>query len=393
MTRKLKRILLICGILAGSVLLAALMSTMRKEPPRKDVEKQPMLVEVVEVEPVSGRFEIRSQGVVRPVTETVLSAEVSGAIVEISPGFLAGGVFEADEVLLRIDPTNYAVAVKQAEALVKQRQIEYDGASKLRSQGYRAESEYASAAAALASAEAELVRAKRNLERTAIRLPYDGIVRSKDADVGQFVNPGTRLGVTFATDYAEVRLPLTDEDLAFVDLPYATVVGAPGEATGPGVTLSAVQRGRQTQWPARIVRSEGVVDENSRVTYAVARIADPYRLRSDGAPLPVGTFVSASIDGSATDDLLRVPRYALRGSDQLLFVDEDDILRIRSVQVVRADAEYAYLGQGARSGERVIVTTLESPINGMLVRTMEAPAPDEEAADGKLASKGGEPEQ
>ena len=387
MSRKLKRILLIGGILVGSVVLAALMSTMRKEPPRKEVENQPLLVEVVEVEPVSASFTIRSQGVVRPVTETVLSAEVSGAIVEISPTFVPGGIFEAGEVLLRIDPTNYSVAVRQAEALVKQRQIEYDGASKLRSQGYRAESEYASAAAALASAEAELVRARRNLERTEIRLPYDGIVRSKDADIGQFVSTGTRLGVTFATDIAEVRLPLTDRDLAFVDLPYATEITVAGEGSGPVVTLSAVQRGRPTEWPARIVRSEGIVDENSRVTYAVARVEDPYRLRSDGDALPVGSFVSARIDGRSTDGLLRVPRYALRGSDQLLFVDDNNILRIRNVTVVRADADYAYLSAGAASGDRVIITTLESPINGMLVRTMdEAPAASD-AADEKLASK------
>ena len=378
---------MIFGILTGSVVLAALMSTMREEPPRKDVDTQPLLVETVEVEPVSEQFTIRSQGVVRPVTETVLSAEVSGAIVEISPRFLAGGVFRAGEVLLRIDPTNYAVAVKQADALVKQRKIEYEGASKLRSQGYRAESEYASSVAALASAEAELVRARRNLERTEIRLPYDGIVRSKDADIGQFVNPGTRLGVTFATDYAEVRLPLTDQDLAFVDLPYAADIAASDGSTGPLVTLSAVQRGRQAEWSAQIVRSEGVVDENSRVTYAVARIADPYRMQSDGDPLPVGTFVSASISGAAADGLLKVPRYALRGSDQLLFVDGDNVLRIRNVQVVRADARYAYLGAGASEGDRVIITTLESPINGMLVRTTADPQPVDEDSDEKVASK------
>jgi hypothetical protein len=212
-------------------------------------------------------------------------------------------------------------------------------------------------------------------------------VRSKDADIGQFVSTGTRLGVTFATDIAEVRLPLTDRDLAFVDLPYATEITVAGEGSGPVVTLSAVQRGRPTEWPARIVRSEGIVDENSRVTYAVARVEDPYRLRSDGDALPVGSFVSARIDGRSTDGLLRVPRYALRGSDQLLFVDDNNILRIRNVTVVRADADYAYLGAGAASGDRVIITTLESPINGMLVRTMdEAPAASD-AADEKLASK------
>ena len=373
MSRKAKRIVLIAGILLLASVVSLLLSSMRKEPPKKPVENLAMLVEVVELEPVDARFPVRSQGTVRPRTETVLSSEVSGAIVEISRKFVAGGVFDADEVLMRIDPTNYRVAVTQAEALVRQRQIEYEGAKKLRTQGFRAESEYASAAAALATAEADLVRAKRNLERTFIRLPYAGMVRSKGADLGQFVNQGTRLGVTFAIDYAEVRLPLTDRDLAFVDLPYAAEITATAETSGPGVVLSAEQRGRIVDWPATIVRSEGVVDESSRVTYAVAKVVDPYALGTGHPPLPMGTFVTATIEGVAMQGLLRVPRHALHGSDQLLFVDDESRLRIRNVGIVRADAEYAYINAGAEAGERVIVTALESPINGMPVRTADEP--------------------
>lgn len=384
MSRKVERIALIVAILLVAVVGALMLSFLRKEPPKKPVENLAMLVEVAELEPVDARFPVRSQGTVRPRTETILSAEVSGAVVEISPKFIPGGVFDANEVLLRIDPTNYDVAVTQAEALVRQRRIEYDGAKKLRTQGYRAESEYASAAAALATAEADLVRAKRNLERTYIRLPYAGMVRSKEADLGQFVNPGTRLGVTFATDYAEVRLPLTDRDLAFVNLPYASEITATAETRGPDVSLSAEQRGRPVEWQARIVRSEGVVDENSRVTYAVAKVEDPYALHSDHVPLPMGTFVTASIEGVAIEGLLRVPRHALHGSNQLLFVDDENTLRIRNVSIVRADAEYAYIGGGAEAGERVILTAMESPINGMPVRTTA-----EQASDGeKIAAKG-----
>ena len=156
------RKLLIFGILAAAVAVAVFMAQLRPEPPKKeDVELDP-LVEVLVLETMTANFEVSSQGTVSPRTETVLSAEVQGTITSISPKFIAGGVFDANEVLMRIDPTNYTVALKQAEALVKQRQIEYDGASKLRSQGYRAEAEYASAVAALATAEAELVRARRS---------------------------------------------------------------------------------------------------------------------------------------------------------------------------------------------------------------------------------------
>ncbi len=363
------RILLILGIPALAIVTAVAMVGLREDPPKKQQVELDPLVDVVVLKKMTTNFAVRSQGTVQPRTETVLSAEVSGTISSISPKFIAGGVFQANEVLMRIDPTNYEVAVDQAEALVLQRQIEYDGAKKLKSQGYRAEAEFASAAAALATAKAEQVRAKRNLERTFIRLPYEGIVRSKDSDVGQFVSPGTRLGVTFATDFAEVRLALTDLDLAFVSLPDAADIAESGGADGPDVVLSAVRKGQATEWPAKIVRTEGVVDEKSRVTYAVARIDDPYRLHSDGPALPVGTFVSAEIKGAVVENIIRIPRSVVRGSDKLVLVDDQNILRIRQMDVIRSDADFIYVSDDGLAGARVVQTALETPVNGMSVRT------------------------
>jgi len=367
------RKLLILGILVAAVVVAVVLLQLRPEPPKKDTVELDPLVEVMVLEHMTANFEIRSQGTVLPRTETILSAEVSGTITSISPDFIAGGVFGHSEVLMRIDPTNYEVALTQAEALVKQRTIEFEGAKKLRSQGYRAEAEFASAAAALATAEAESVRANRNLERTFIRLPYEGIVRAKETDLGQFVNPGTRLGVVFATDFAEVRLPLTDRDLAFVDLPNATSSAPTSKSEGPSVVLTAVQNGRPTEWSARIVRTEGVVDEKSRVTYVVARVSDPYCRRSECDALPVGTFVTAKIAGAAANNVFQIPRTVVRGSDELLFVDEENTLRIRTVDIVRSDSQYIYVASDAQPGERVVVTALETPVNGMRVRTSDRP--------------------
>jgi RND family efflux transporter MFP subunit len=383
MSFKVKRIILIVSIFAAAVGTAFLLGKTKPPPETKTPEDVNLLVEVMDLEQTTVNFTVTSQGTVRPRTETVLSAEVAGSIVSVSPNFVAGGVFARDEVLMRIDPVNYEVALKQAEALVEQRQIEFDGAEKLRSQGYRAESEYASAAAALASANAELVRAQRNLERTYIRLPYDGMVRAKEADLGQYVNVGSRLGVTFATDFAEVRLPLTESDLAFVDLPQPGQMLGPDD--GPGATLTARHRGLTGEWPARITRTEGVVDERNRVSYAIARIDDPYALRRGndaGLPLPIGTFVGALVEGTTVDGIIRVPREALRGNSQLMFIDDEKRLRIRQVEILRADAEYAYLSGGAEAGERIILTAIESPVNGMRLRTsddpVETPAEEEE---------------
>jgi len=380
-----RKFVLMPGIIVVALALSIGMSQLKPEQPKRDDEKFDLLVEVLPLEVSTESFRIGSQGTVRPRTQTVLSAEVTGSIVNISPKFVAGGVFGNGEVLMRIDPTNYTVAVDKAEALVKQRQIEYDGAKKLLSQGYRAESEFASAAAALASAQAELVRARRNLERTFIRLPYEGMVLSKDTDIGQFVNPGSQLGITFATDLAEVRLPLTDLDLAFVDIPNATEIAETGSVDGPKVKLSAVQKGEHVEWDAQIVRSEGVVDERSRVTYAVAQIADPYYLHSEGTPLPVGTFVAASISGSTVLDVIRIPRTALRGSNQVLIVDDENTIEIRTVDVIRSDNLYAYVSGGVSAGERITTTAIEAPVNGMPVRTAESVA--EGDGDEQIASR------
>ncbi len=366
----MKRFALIAAILIGAVAVFFAMLQLKPEPPKNERVDLDPLVEVLELETMTANFEVSSQGTVRPRTETVLSAEVSGTITRISPKFIAGGVFDRNETLMRIDPTNYEVAVRQAEALVRQRQIEYDGALKLRTQGYRAEAELASAEAALATAKAELTRANRNLERTYIRLPYAGLVRAKETDLGQFVNPGTRLGVVFATDYAEIRLPLTDRDLAFVDLPSALeITSSGGSESGPRVMLSATQKGQLRHWDAQIVRTEGVVDEKSRVTYVVARVEDPYALAGDGVPLPVGTFVSATISGAAAENIIRVPRAVVRGVDELLFLNAENKIEIRQVNIVRSDADFSYVGSGAVPGERVVVSAIEAPINGMLVRT------------------------
>lgn len=385
-----RKFVVIPGILLVAFGLMIALSKFKPEPPKKDNETLDLLVEILPLEVSAQQFTISSQGTVRPRTQTILSAEVSGSIVSISPKFTAGGVFEKGESLMRIDPSNYAVAVERAEALVFQRQIEFDGAKKLRSQGYRAESEFASAAAALASAKADLVNAQRNLERTFIRLPYEGIVLSKNADLGQFVNPGTQLGITFATDVAEIRLPLTDQDLAFVNLPNTVDIAATGGAEGPQVILSAVRKGKLTEWRARIVRSEGVVDERSRVTYAVAQIDDPYQLHGDGVPLPIGTFVAANIEGSNSVEVIRVPRSALRGSDQVLVVDRENKIDIRTVDVVRSDARFAYIRDGVSAGERITTTAIEAPSNGMSVRTVESASIESVDNDGPIAAPSGE---
>ncbi len=169
-------------------------------------------------------------------------------------------------------------------------------------------------------------------------------------------------------------MPLTDTDLAFVDLPNTGEMTSSAAVAGPVVTLSATQKGRLVEWEAIVVRTEGVVDEKSRVTYVVARVDDPYGLHQDRPQLPVGTFVSATIEGTVAENIVRVPRAVVRGSDQVVFVDDENRIEVRTIDIARADADFVYVRGGASPGDRIVLTALESPINGMAVRTTQSGA-------------------
>ncbi len=387
MSFKAKRILLIFTILVVTAGLQFLMVSNKKPPESKPIEDVAPLVEVLELAPTQVQFTVESQGTVRPAVTTELSAEVTGAIVEISPAFVAGGVFKAGETLLRIDPALYNAAVAQSQAVLTQRQIEFDGIKNLGAKNYRSKIDLAAAEAALEGAKADVVRARRDLNKTRVRLPYDGIVREKVADIGQFVNAGARLATTFSTEIVEIRLPLSQTDQRFLSLPESgdTTEGAP-------VTLTGQYRGRPATWQGRIVRTEGVVDETNRVTYAVVQVRDPYRRDDDAqaTPLLVGTFASAQIAGLYVDDVLEVPRASVRRNGQLLFVDGEGQLRIRNVDVIRSNATTAFVAANSVDERRLVLTTIEAPINGMQVRVAgDEPAspPASGAADAPAAAQ------
>jgi RND family efflux transporter MFP subunit len=376
----IRKALLPLAILAVAAALTYAFIKLRKPPERSPVP--PTLVETVIAEVRTVTFTVVSQGTVEPRTDTLLVAEVAGRILQVAPDFVAGGFFAEGDELLVIDPVDYEAEVARAEAEVARRQTllaqEAARVEQARRDWLRMGSGEASPLTLrlpqLAEAEAEaraaaaaLERARRNLERTRIRAPYAGLVREKRADVGQYVAPGSALGRIFAIDYAEVRLPLTKDDLAFLELPPPGA--APGAAALP-VRLSARVAGRDMSWPARLVRSEGVFDERNRVAYAVARIEDPYALGGNGREaLPVGLFVRAEIAGRTHADVVVLPRQSLRPDGSVLVVVDAQI-QVRRPQVIRTDTAWIYLAGGVAAGEEICLTALEFATEGMPVRVL-----------------------
>lgn len=368
------------GVLAVGGLVALVIVKTGPERETREPERVAPLVRVIEVEPTARRLRVHSQGTVEPRTESELIPEISGRVVAVAPAFRSGGFFREGEVLLRVDPRDYNVAFERAQARLERAESEWKrDSAELERRQKLAERDYASAAqvekadtqarvsaASLREARASLDQAERDLARTEIRAPYTGRVRTATVDVGQFVNRGVAAGTIYATDYAEIRLPIHDDDLAFLDLPLWHT--GDEASVGPEVVLRARFAGAPHEWRGRVVRTEGEIDPRTRMVHVVARVDDPYQGDGGRPPLAVGLFVEAEIGGREVRDVFVLPRGALRAGNRIYVVDADGRLRIRSAALLRSSRTEAVLTSGPQAGDRVVVSPLDAPVDGMQVR-------------------------
>ena len=312
-----------------------------------------------------------------PRSETELIAEVSGRVIELSQSLVTGGFFKEDDVLLRIDPLDYEIALEQASAQVQRATSELATASKnyerQRNLSKRqstsesleddARNRLQMAEAAQREARARLASAERDLERTVVKAPYDGRVRTEQVDLGQFLNRGSRLARLYAIDAAEVRLPIKDDELAFLNISLRD--GSAWEKR-PSVSLSAEFAGAVHRWTGEIVRTEGELDPKTRMIQLVASVADPYRAGT--TPLPVGLFVDAVITGGVQPNIVRLPRGAMVSPSEVYIVDSSERLVRRTVNVLRSEGDFVYINDGLLRGDRVCLSRLATAMPGMKVR-------------------------
>jgi len=397
MNRTKSAIIGVLVVVAGVASIGLMMAN-KPLPPKKPPQATSPLVEVIVPQAEFVQFQIEAHGVVQPRTETSLVSEVSGVVIQVSEKFVAGGLFNQGEIILQIDPSDYEVSVEQSkarlagqEALLEQEkarvvqaQKEWDmtGRSRKNAPALALRKPFLlEAEANVQSAEADLKKAEQKLARTIIRSPYKGMVKAKNVDIGQFVSMGTPLGEVFAIDYAEVRLPLTDSELAFIELPKW---GEKSESSSTKVSIRANYAGNQVEWKGSVVRMEGTVDSQSRVHYIVARIPDPYGVintSEDYSPLKVGTFVTASIQGNSQEGLIKLPRNVFRDLSKVLVSDDNNQLYIRDLDIVRAESENVYVKAGLQLGDRIVTTSMPSPVQGTKVRIQGEDVEVEDTSD------------
>ena len=394
--KKWFRILLPVVVLAAGLGIGIMLMATGPEAQR---QKPPVAVPVVEVmtlTPEDFRVVVRTRGTVLPRTQSTLIPEVAGRVVWIAPTLRSGGFFEKDEELLGIDPTNYEnavtisradlararLAMAQEEAQSAQAQLDWGklGLSGDPSELTLRRPQLENARAEVAAAEARLHQAEADMSRTRIRAPYAGRVLEKQVDVGQYVSPGTVLATVYAVDYVEIRLPLTDNQTAFVDLPerYRGDDSEVARRAGSPVTLNA-RIGRDTHsWQAMLVRTDGAIDTESRQLFVVAQVDDPYSHRGDAPPLKIGQFVEAEILGHTLTNVFVLPRSALDTGNRALIVSQDRRLERRAVEVLWRDGERVVVSSGLATGERISLTPMPFATDGVVVRI-----PGEEPAAGK----------
>ena len=378
----MKQAILAILILVAAGLTVGVIMLLEPEPETVEVVPSITTIEVVEVQPKSLRLSVSSQGTVMPVTESDISMEVSGRIIEVSKNFRAGSFFKKGEVLLRIEREDYEAALAMREADLASAQLLLAQEEAMAEQALEdwatmgdgeassltlRKPQLAQAKAMVKSAEASVKRAERDLTRTEIRAPYDGLVLSKNVDLGQYVaaNPANPIARIYSTKLAEVRLPIPLQDAVFLEDP---------EQVSATVKLSRKTARGTREWTARFARLEATIDPTNRLIYAIAELDEPFNSIPGSGELPMkrGLFVDAKIEGRALDKVYSVPRYALRGSDTVYVVADGETLQTRRVEIVKSDPDKVIIRSGLEPGDHVATSPIAYFSENMPVQILES---------------------
>lgn len=361
-----------------------------KNPPKsqrgKAAASAQITVETLQLSPQSYQVMLSSFGTVKPRTKSMLVAQVSGEINEVSRQFRDGGFFEKGDVLVHLDDRDHRAEVKinqssllsaqqvllEEKARAKQALIDWQrlGNGAQPSALVLREPQLAAAQAQVLSAQAKLEKALLLLERTKVTAPYAGRILKKHVDLGRVVVNNTQLADIYAIDYVEIRLPINNKDLSFMKFP-EQYRHSDSEVSGSKVTLTSNLIGQQT-WQGQIVRTEGAIDENSQQLYIVAQIDDPYDASNDKvAPIKIGQYVNAQITGSTIEQALVIPNSAIYQGSYVYIVEHlngKQVLKRKDIKIRWQNNHDAVIESGLEFEEQLVLTPLGQVSSGTAVK-------------------------
>lgn len=371
------------AIFGGLLLIAVIIRMNPPEAPQRPVFSGPMMtVETRVVAETNYPIMLESYGTVQPRTRSILVAQVGGQIVSVNPNVRDGGFFEEGDVLANIDARDYEADVRiagaslmdarqtLAEAEARTNQAQEDWA-RLGNTGEAPDlvlriPQLKAAQAKIISAESTLQKAELDLERTNIVAPFAGRVLRKLVDLGQVVSPNTQLAEIYATDVVEIRLPLRNRDLPFIDLPESYRYTGVTRKSGGRVEIRS-QLGGDESWEAMLVRTEGAIDEIARQLHVIAQIDDPFgRDHEYHAPLKIGQYVTARLEGKTLPHALVIPNNTIY-QGAYVYIVENEILRRREIEIAWQNNDEAVIGAGLEPGDILVTTALGQVTSGIRV--------------------------
>lgn len=385
------QLLLVVVIVIIGVLISVVFIKLKKPPQRQE---QIVLAPLVKVERLDRRdiqMFIRGYGTVNPRLQVEIVPQVSGKVVWVNPQFKAGGFIRRSELILKIDPRDYELAARQANAAVAEAQVMLDlekAEAKIAKEEWQRlhpgkepdsplvfrEPQIRQRQARLESANAGLATADLNLERTQLSLPVDAIIMNERVDLGQYVMIGQSAGAAYGIESMEIEVPLEDKELAWLDIPDNTVSinTAEGSDKGAIVRVKANFAGEERCWPGYVVRTTGQVDKTSRLISVVVEVSEPFKDSGSTPPLLPGMFVEVLIEGDTLKNAIAVPRDAMHNNNEV-WVAKDGQLYIQTLEVLRADRDFAYADSGLDDGDMIIVSSLDTIIEEMKIRIQTEP--------------------
>jgi RND family efflux transporter MFP subunit len=384
--RALIQLALVVMIVVVAIGVAKMMSSFRKSPEKKAQNVSAPLLNAMQVYPETLQMTVQGFGTVKPRMEVQVVPQVSGKVILCHEQLVNGGFFKANEPLAVIEQTDYTLAVEGADAAVAQAEVKVEQEKAEADVAHQEweklhpdkqpdsilvfrEPQIRNAQAQLNAAKARLAKAKLDLERTTMTMPFDGRIVQTNIDIGQFISAGAPIATVYRTDIVEIVVPLEDAELEWFDLPLDGNHNSSDGSTP--VSVFASFAGGEYSWQGQLVRTEGQIDPKSRMVHVVAQVTDPFKTESPRPPLIPGMFVRVDIQGKEVKDIYRVPRYTIRRGTEVWVAagtGETKKLTVQPVEIVRMDRDFAYVTAGLNEGVFVITSALGTVTNGMSVR-------------------------
>lgn len=382
MVRVFLQIILVLIVLGGGVFAGFKLFMSKQSPSRVERKVSARLVSVQKVKAGNVKMVVHGFGTVRAKNTVTIVPEVSGRIIAMNDNFVDGGFFQAHQVLLTIDPRDYELAVRRAQAAVARAQVSLDqekGQSQVARDEWRLihgdkkpssplvfhESQILHARAELDAARAELARAELDLERTNISMPFDGRVVAKTVDIGQHILTGREIATVYGTDIMEIPVPLEDHELQWFSVGQGI-----SDRSGSGAIVDVIAEfaGVKHNWAGSVVRTTGNIDPASRMVHVIVEVNNAFDREKNRITLVPGMFTQIVIHGSELDNVIIVPRSAVHNSDEVWLIRQGK-LHVQQVSIARTDRDYAYVTKGIADNAIIITSSIDTVTEGMAVRS------------------------